>query len=50
MGSERFQPALGEVTLCGTLVETDDATGLARSVAPIRLGGRLGRSAPSDSP
>lgn len=47
MGSERFQPALGEVTLCGTLVETDDATGLARSVTAIRLGGRLGQSAPS---
>ena len=46
MGSERFQPALGDVTLCGTLVETDDATGLARAVAPVRLGGRLGQSAP----
>ncbi len=46
MGSERFQPALGEVTICGTLVETDDKTGLARSVTPIRLGGLLRRSAP----
>jgi len=46
MGTERFQPALGEVTLCGTLVETDDATGLARSVTPIRLGGHLRQSAP----
>ncbi len=47
MGFERFQPALGQVTLCGTLVETDDATGLARVVTPIRLGGHLRQSAPT---
>jgi 2',3'-cyclic-nucleotide 2'-phosphodiesterase len=47
MGSERFQPALGEVTLCGALVETDDATGLARSITPIRVGGRLRPSGPT---
>lgn len=41
MWSERFQPALGQATICGTLVETDDKTGLARSITPIRLGGRL---------
>ena len=46
MGSERFQPAMGDATICGTLVETDDATGLARSVTPVRVGGRLGQSAP----
>jgi metallophosphoesterase (TIGR00282 family) len=46
MGSERFQPSMGEVTICGTLVETDDATGLARTVSPVRLGGRLAASAP----
>jgi 2',3'-cyclic-nucleotide 2'-phosphodiesterase len=34
MGSERFQPALGDATLCGTLVETDDATGLLGQSAP----------------
>lgn len=45
MWSERFQPALGEATICGTLVETDDATGLAKSITPIRLGGRLAESA-----
>lgn len=44
MGSGRFEPALGEATLCGTLVETDDSTGLARRVAPVRLGGRLAAS------
>ena len=39
----RFEPALGEATLCGLAVETDDATGLARRVAPVRLGGAAGR-------
>ena len=33
-------PADGEATLCGTFVETDDATGLAKSISPIRLGPR----------
>ena len=37
----RFEPAMGEATLCGVAVETDDATGLAVRIAPIRLGGRL---------
>ena len=41
MGATRFEPALGEATICGTLVETDDATGLARKIAPIRLNGKL---------
>lgn len=38
---ERLSPADGEATLCGVFVETDDATGLAIHVAPIRQGGRL---------
>ena len=37
----RFTPALGEATLCGVYVETDDESGLAVHVAPLRLGGRL---------
>jgi metallophosphoesterase (TIGR00282 family) len=37
----RFEPALGEATLCAVYVESDDETGLARHVAPLRLGGRL---------
>ncbi|MGF1551027.1 MAG: YmdB family metallophosphoesterase [Paracoccaceae bacterium] len=41
MGQGRFEPAMGEVTICGTLVETDDRTGLARRVEALRLGGRL---------
>ena len=37
----RFEPAMGEATLCGLAIETEDTTGLARRVAPVRLGGRL---------
>jgi len=37
----RFEPALGEATLCAVYVESDDETGLARHVAPLRVGGRL---------
>ena len=43
---ERLQPATGEGTLCAVLVETDDATGLATRIAPIRLGGRLAEVLP----
>jgi metallophosphoesterase (TIGR00282 family) len=38
---ERMKPATGEGTLCGVLVETDPTTGLALSVEPIQVGGRL---------
>ena len=41
MPGERLSPAEGEGTLCAVFVETDDATGLARRIAPIRQGGRL---------
>ncbi len=41
MAGGRFEPASGEATLSGVLVETDDATGRAKSVAPIRRGGSL---------
>lgn len=37
----RLEPAEGEATLCAVYVETDDDTGLARRVAPLRIGGRL---------
>ena len=36
----RLSVATGEATLCGLLVESG-ADGLARSVAPLRRGGRL---------
>jgi metallophosphoesterase (TIGR00282 family) len=41
MPGERPQPAEGEGTLCGILLATDDRTGLARAVEPVRIGGRL---------
>ena len=37
----RFTPALGEGTACGIFVETDDKTGLATYISPLRVGGRL---------
>ncbi|WP_237154488.1 TIGR00282 family metallophosphoesterase [Oryzibacter oryziterrae] len=43
----RFQPALGEPTLCGVAVEVSDRTGLAEAVGPVRLGGRLSEALPT---
>lgn len=40
----RFQPADGVPSLCGVIMETDDATGLAKHVQPFREGGRLART------
>ena len=37
----RFEAAQGEGTLAAVAIETDDETGLAREIAPLRLGGRL---------
>jgi metallophosphoesterase (TIGR00282 family) len=42
--SGRFTPALGQATICGALIETDDRTGLALSIVPIRDGTPLGGS------
>ena len=42
----RYKPASGPATVCGVFVETDDATGLARRVEPIRIGGRLSETVP----
>ena len=39
--SKKLEPAMGEATLCGLLLTTDDQNGLARSIEPIRVGGRL---------
>jgi metallophosphoesterase (TIGR00282 family) len=43
----RFEAATGEATLCGLAAEIDDTTGLARRVAPVRLGGRLEQALPA---
>jgi calcineurin-like phosphoesterase len=42
----RFSPSSGEATLCGVAVDVDDRTGLARAIAPLRLGGRLSQTEP----
>lgn len=42
----KFEPASGPATLCGLAVETDDATGLAVRVGPVRLGGMLEQARP----
>ena len=44
--SGRFEPALGVATLSGVAIETDDATGLATKIAPVRIGGRLAPALP----
>ena len=46
MGKGRFTPAMGEATLCGLFIETDDRTGKAVNVTMIREGGRLQQAAP----
>jgi metallophosphoesterase (TIGR00282 family) len=47
MPGERLAPAEGEATVCGVFVETDDATGLARRIEPVRQGGRLSQALPA---
>ena len=42
----RFAPAPGEGTLCGVFVESDDTSGLATRIAPVRLGGQLQATVP----
>ncbi len=46
MGKGRFTPALGEATLSGLFVVTDDRTGKAVEVAMVRDGGRLTTAGP----
>jgi metallophosphoesterase (TIGR00282 family) len=45
----KLEPALGAATLCAVFLETDDATGLARRVEPLRIGPRLAETWPSVS-
>ena len=46
MPGERLGPAEGPSSVCGLFVVTDDATGLASRVEPVRLGGRLSQAMP----
>ncbi len=43
---DRLVPARGPAMICGVAVDTDDATGLARHVAPLRLGDGLRETVP----
>ncbi len=43
----RLEPALGDATLCALLVDVDDATGLARKVEAVRVGGLLAQAIPA---
>ncbi|MCB2108199.1 MAG: YmdB family metallophosphoesterase [Rhodobacteraceae bacterium] len=38
---ERLEPASGAATVCGVIVDTDDRTGLAKAIHPLRVGGVL---------
>jgi hypothetical protein len=42
----KFEAATGPATLCAIAVETDDATGLAKRVGAVRLGGILEQAEP----
>jgi metallophosphoesterase (TIGR00282 family) len=46
MPTDRLEPSEGPATLCGVFLETDDKTGLAARVAPVRVGGRLAETWP----
>ncbi|MBI4966656.1 MAG: YmdB family metallophosphoesterase [Rhodospirillales bacterium] len=46
MPTEKLAPAEGVGTLCAVLIDTDDATGLAKAIRPLRLGGRLAETMP----
>ncbi len=47
---DRLEVSPGEPTICGALIETDDATGLARGIWPLRLGGKLAPVMPPAGP
>lgn len=43
----RFTAASGAATVCGVLVEVNDATGLATAINPVRVGGELAETLPA---
>ncbi len=47
MPKDRFTPAMGDVTLSGVYIETDDQTGAATRIVPVRQGGRLAPQGPA---
>ena len=47
IGTGPFVPAEGEATMCGVYVETDDRSGLAQAIGPVRAGGCLAPAWPA---
>ena len=47
LSTGRMNPAQGPATVCGVFVETDDNTGLAKRIDPVRVGGRLKPTLPA---
>ena len=47
MPGPRLDAAGGEATICGSFIISDDRTGLAISIDPIRLGGLLSQTVPA---
>jgi 2',3'-cyclic-nucleotide 2'-phosphodiesterase len=47
IASAKFEAATGPATLSALAVETDDASGLAKKVGPVRLGGVLEQARPT---
>jgi metallophosphoesterase (TIGR00282 family) len=39
---DKMEPAKGEATICATVVQLDDKTGLAKKIYPLKIGGVLG--------
>ena len=48
MPQGRLEPAEGYATLCAAFIETDDSTGHARRIEPVRLGGVVSVSKPTE--
>ena len=47
MPGPRLDAAGGDATVCGSFIVSDDRTGLALSIEPVRLGGLLSQALPS---
>ena len=47
MPGPRLDAAGGDATVCGSFIVSDDRTGLAVSIEPVRLGGLLSQALPS---
>ena len=45
--TDRLSPANGPATVCGVFIETDDKTGRATRIEPLRVAGRLSPAMPS---